>query len=55
MRDLVQRFVKDSSGATSIEYALIAGLLSVVIIGTIHAMSASLLAIFATVNTGLAH
>ena len=32
MKSLVTRFVKDESGATAIEYGLIAGLISVVII-----------------------
>ena len=32
MKSLVTRFVKDESGATAIEYGLIAGLVSVVII-----------------------
>ncbi len=33
MKSLVKRFVKDESGATAIEYGLIAGLIAVVIIG----------------------
>lgn len=32
MKSLLARFVKDQSGATAIEYGLIAGLISVVII-----------------------
>ena len=32
MKSLVTRFVKDESGATAIEYGLIAGLVSVAII-----------------------
>ena len=32
MKSLVTRFVKDESGATAIEYGLIAGLVSIVII-----------------------
>ena len=32
MKSLVSRFVKDESGATAIEYGLIAGLVSIVII-----------------------
>ena len=35
MKSLVTRFVKDESGATAIEYGLIAGLVSVVIIAAI--------------------
>ena len=33
MQNLIQRFVKDESGATAIEYGLIAALISVAIIG----------------------
>ena len=33
MTKLVSRFVKDESGAAAIEYALIAGLIAVVIVG----------------------
>jgi pilus assembly protein Flp/PilA len=35
MKTLLNRFLKDESGATAIEYGLIAALLSVAIIGTI--------------------
>ena len=35
MKNLVSRFVRDESGATAIEYGLIAGLIAVVIIGAI--------------------
>ena len=35
MKSLVTRFIKNESGATAIEYGLIAGLISVVIIGAV--------------------
>ena len=35
MKTLINRFVKDESGATAIEYGLIAGLVSVVIIAAV--------------------
>ena len=35
MKSLFARFVKDQSGATAIEYGLIAGLISVVIISAV--------------------
>lgn len=35
MKNLFSRFVADQSGATAIEYGLIAGLISVVIIGAV--------------------
>ena len=46
------QYVANEDGVTSIEYALIASLVSITIIGTIHAMSANLLNIFVAVNNG---
>jgi pilus assembly protein Flp/PilA len=42
MKNIFARFVKDESGATAIEYGLIAALLSVAIIGTLTALGTSL-------------
>ncbi len=42
MQKMFARFVKDESGATAIEYGLIAALLSVVIITTLTAIGADL-------------
>jgi len=50
---LVTRFKNDESGATAIEYGLIAALIAVVIIGALSAMGTSLSAKFNTVNTNL--
>ena len=36
MKKLFVRFVKDESGVTAIEYGLIAGLISVVILVAVH-------------------
>ena len=47
MKNIFARFAKDESGATAIEYGLIAGLVSVVIIGVLGTMSDSLKNIFA--------
>jgi pilus assembly protein Flp/PilA len=44
---------KDESGATAIEYGLIAGLISVVIIGIITTVGSDLIAVFTEVSTGL--
>jgi pilus assembly protein Flp/PilA len=38
MKTLVSRFVKDESGATAIEYGLIAALIAVVIIGAVTSL-----------------
>ena len=35
MKSIVARFLKDNSGATAIEYGLIAGLIGVVVIGAV--------------------
>jgi pilus assembly protein Flp/PilA len=55
MQQLARRFRKHDDGATSIEYALIAGLVSIVILSAIHGMSSSLVTIFTSVNSGLGH
>jgi pilus assembly protein Flp/PilA len=48
----LKRFQEDKSGATAIEYALIAGLISIVIVGSATTIGASLFGIFTTVNNG---
>jgi pilus assembly protein Flp/PilA len=42
MTNLVSRFVKDESGATAIEYALIAGGISIVIVAAVNLVGTSL-------------
>jgi pilus assembly protein Flp/PilA len=49
---LLKRFQDDTSGATAIEYALIAGLISIVIIGAATSIGSSLFNIFTNVNNG---
>jgi pilus assembly protein Flp/PilA len=46
-------FVRDQSGATAIEYGLIAALISVVIIATITAVGTQLTKTFTAVSTAL--
>ncbi|QDG76752.1 Flp family type IVb pilin [Labrenzia sp. PHM005] len=53
MTNLIKRFAEDENGATAIEYGLIAGLLSVAIIGILGTMGGSLTGIFTTINTAL--
>lgn len=43
---LIKKFVRDESGATAIEYGLIAGLISVVIIGAVALLGGGLLGTF---------
>lgn len=47
--NLISRFVRDESGATAIEYGLIAALISVVIIGAITTVGGNLSATFQTI------
>ncbi len=53
MITLISRFLKDDSGATAIEYGLIAALVSVAAIGALPAMGDSLSSLFDTVSTAL--
>jgi pilus assembly protein Flp/PilA len=51
MAPLLKRFAADQAGATSIEYALIAVLVGIAIIGAVTALGNSLKAIFTTVSS----
>jgi pilus assembly protein Flp/PilA len=53
MKSLFARFVKDQSGATAIEYGLIAALISVVAITTLTSVGSKLNVKFASVSAGL--
>ena len=53
MPNLIRRFVSDTSGATAIEYGMIAGLISVVIIGTITTLGTRLSSKFSAIATRL--
>ena len=53
MKNIFSRFVADQSGATAIEYGLIAGLISVVIIGTVTTIGTKLNAKFTSISNGL--
>jgi pilus assembly protein Flp/PilA len=48
MSKLVLRFLSDRSGATAIEYALMAGCIAVVVIGTVNTIGSQLNATFYT-------
>jgi pilus assembly protein Flp/PilA len=54
MKNLIARFVKDGSGATAIEYGLIAGGISIVIVVAVNLVGTSLNTTFTTVGTALA-
>jgi len=53
MRNIFRNFCKDESGATAIEYGLIAALIAVVIITGVTAVGTSLSATFNTVSGSL--
>ncbi len=54
MNKLVRRFANDKSGATAIEYGLIAAGISVVIITVVNALGTQLKSTFSTVTSQLA-
>lgn len=54
MKKLFARFAKDESGATAIEYGLIAGLISVVIVTILQTTGTTLTGVFTRINTELA-
>jgi pilus assembly protein Flp/PilA len=51
--NLISRFVRDESGATAIEYGLIAALIAVVIITGVTAVGTGLSTTFDTIQTKL--
>jgi pilus assembly protein Flp/PilA len=53
MSQFFSRFLKDESGATAIEYGLIAAGIAVAIIATVQAVGGSLSDLFGTVDTNL--
>jgi pilus assembly protein Flp/PilA len=53
MQNLISRFVRDESGATAIEYGLIAALISVVIITALTAIGTGLTTKFTSVANAL--
>ena len=53
MTNLVRRFVKNDSGATAIEYGLIAAGISVAIIAVVQGLGTKLNATFTAVQTAL--
>jgi pilus assembly protein Flp/PilA len=53
MKNLIARFVKDESGATAIEYGLIAAGISLAIIAIVNGLGANLSSKFTAINTSL--
>ena len=54
MTKIMKRFAQDESGATAIEYGLIAGLIGVVIITIVTQVGTELKGVFTKIQAGLA-
>jgi pilus assembly protein Flp/PilA len=55
MSKFVTRFLKDESGATAIEYGLIAALIAVVLVGALSAVGGSLSNAFNKISTSVSN
>jgi pilus assembly protein Flp/PilA len=53
MKNVFKRFASDESGATAIEYGMIAALIAVVIIGSLRVLGTGLSAKFTAISTQL--
>ena len=53
MTKFISKFVADESGATAIEYGLIAALIAVVIISAVTTLGTTISSKFAAVTTGM--
>jgi pilus assembly protein Flp/PilA len=53
MKKLIARFVKDESGATAIEYGLIAAGISLAIIAAVNGLGSNLSGKFTSINSSL--
>jgi len=53
MKNIAKKFLKDESGATAIEYGLIAALIAVAIVGALTTLGGGLTTLFTNVNTDL--
>jgi pilus assembly protein Flp/PilA len=53
MKNLIARFLKNESGATAIEYGLIAAGISLAIIAVVNGLGSNLNTKFTTINTSL--
>ena len=53
MNHNIGRFLRDDSGATAIEYGLIAGLISIVIVAVLSSVGTKLNVKFQRISTGL--
>jgi pilus assembly protein Flp/PilA len=54
MRKFVSRFAKNDSGATALEYGVMAGLITGVIVAAVTLIGTNLNGVFGAINTALA-
>jgi len=54
MKKLFVRFLKDQSGVTAIEYGLIGGLISIVILASVTSIGTAVSGLFQTIASALA-
>jgi pilus assembly protein Flp/PilA len=55
MQKLISQFLRNESGATAIEYGLIAALIAVVIIGAVSAVGTNLAGTFNNIASNVSH
>jgi pilus assembly protein Flp/PilA len=55
MQKLIRQFLRNESGATAIEYGLIAALIAVVIIGAVSAVGTNLGGTFNNIASNVSH
>ncbi len=55
VQQLIKQFFRDESGATAIEYGLIAALIAVVIIGAVTAVGTNLQGTFNNISHNVSH
>ena len=53
MTKIIRAFLSDQSGATSIEYAIMASCIAVAIVATVNGLGAKVLAKYTSVSTAL--
>jgi pilus assembly protein Flp/PilA len=53
MKKFTTRFLRDNQGVTAIEYALIAGLIAVVLVGSLNSVETALAGVFTNIKNAL--
>lgn len=53
MSNAIMKFLRDEEGATAIEYGLIAGLISIALVGVLGDVTTNLKAVFTAIKTAL--